>query len=333
MGADSKIEWCDHTFNPWVGCAKISPACTNCYAEGWAKRTGQAGLWRGERRRTSVANWREPLKWDRAAAAEEKDTGKASTMRVFCASLADVFESHEAIDPQWRTDLWELIARTPFLTWLLLTKRPENVRSMVPSHWLTDWPARVWLGTTVEDQARADERIPHLLRCPAKVRFLSCEPLLGPLDLRLQKCSSCAGTGEIEGDDCTQCDGRGAWQMGPGDYSLPHMIDWVIAGGESGPKARPTHPDWARSLRDQCDAAGVPFFFKQWGEWRPATRDDLDTDPGGPSYAIDRTGRRKDPTEAFDPVAHDCVMVRVGKTAAGAPLDGQRWQQFPGGVR
>lgn len=321
MTANSKIEWTDHTFNPWVGCQKVSQACTSCYAESWARRTGQAGLWRGERRRTSVANWREPLKWDRAAAEEEKDTGVASTVRVFCASLADVFEDHPAIDPQWRVDLWELIARTPFLTWLLLTKRPENVRAMVPPHWLTDWPARVWLGTTVEDQARANERIPHLLQIPAPVRFLSMEPLLGPVMLDPHWLPSSIPPGLYSRRMAAE---RGGW-VGNG-------IGWVIAGGESGPKARHTHPGWLRGLRDQCNAVRVPFFFKQWGEWREAVRGDLGNPPAGPSLAIDPQGHPKGLTEAFVPPA-DALMVRVGKKSAGRLLDGQLWDQLPSAVR
>jgi protein gp37 len=308
MGADSKIEWTNHTFNPWVGCAKVSPACTSCYAEGWAKRTGQAGLWRGERRRTSVANWREPLKWQRQAAAQHRDTGVEPVTRVFCASLADVFESHAEIDDRWRSNLWELIEETTYLTWLLLTKRPQNVRGMVPAHWLDgQWPARVWLGTTVEHQDSADERIPYLLRCPAVVRFLSCEPLLGPVDLRL--------------DNYGPYDGRASTLRGT-------ALHWIIGGGESGSGARPTHPDWFRSLRNQCGAAGIAFFFKQWGEWREATRDDLDAHTPGKSMAIDPTGRRKELTEAFVPPA-DALMVRVGKKAAGRLLDGAEHSAFP----
>lgn len=287
MGADSKIEWCDHTFNPWVGCAKISPACANCYAEGWAKRTGQAGLWRGERRRTSAANWREPLKWNK----------KTPGARVFCSSLADVFEAGDELD-DWRMDLFDLISRTPDLTWLLLTKRPENAARWFrhPDMMLPN----VWIGATVEDQQRADERIPHLLRVPAAVRFLSCEPLLGPVALEGLRDAGCGA----EGCDGTQTDALGGLNLcGHGYQANRPTVSWVIAGGESGPKARPTHPDWFRALRDQCRAADVPFFFKQWGEWAP------EETSGRPEGAR---------------------LLRVGKRAAGRLLDGQEWSQFPG---
>lgn len=240
MGENSNIEWTDATFNPWVGCTKVSPACDHCYAEGWAKRAGTPDLWAGERRRTGASNWQQPLKWNRKAEAEGRRA------RVFCASLADVFDNQ--VPEEWRRDLWELISKTPNLDWQLLTKRPQNIRKMLPASWGYGWP-NVWLGTTAENQAEADRRIPHLLAVPAKVRFLSCEPVLGPLVLN--------GSWLRQGDN--------------GEYPhsvQPHTgIDWVICGGESGPGARPMHPEWARSLRDQCAVAGVPFLFKQWGDW------------------------------------------------------------------
>jgi protein gp37 len=227
MGKNSSIEWTDHTFNPWWGCTKVSQACKFCYAEVWAKRTG-AKLWgpRAPRRFFSEAHWREPLKWDIEAAA----TGRRP--RVFCASMADVFEYRAELH-YWRERLWDLIEQTPNLDWLLLTKRPQRIR--FTRRW-PEWPRNVWLGTTVEDQETAAERIPHLLENNAHVRFLSCEPLIGPLDL-----SRYLGLG----------------------------LNWVIAGGESGGKSRPSHPRWFKSLRDQCETAGVPFLFKQWGNWSP----------------------------------------------------------------
>lgn len=210
---------------------KVSPACKHCYAESWAKRVG-LGLWgaRAPRRFFSDAHWREPLKWNRdAAAAGER-------RRVFCASMADVFEARDDLNP-WRERLWPLIEATPFLDWLLLTKRPEHVGDCVP--WGRRWPNNVWLGTTVETQHWAEKRLPVLLEYPAAVRFASCEPLLGALDLR-------------------------RWLR-----LAPRRLDWVIVGGESGHKARPMNPAWACGLRDQCAHAGVPFHFKQWGHWRP----------------------------------------------------------------
>lgn len=240
MAENSKIEWTDHTFNPWWGCTKVSQGCKHCYAETFASnRTQWKNLWgpSGERRRTSEANWRKPLKWNR----EAQEAGVRR--RVFCASMADVFESLPELD-QWRADLFDLISETPHLDWLLLTKRPENVKPMLvqAGRGFQPLPPWVWIGTSVEDQMTADERIPHLLEIPATVRFLSVEPLLGPVDLVQYMGMFWLGMGEER---------RG--------------VDWVIAGGESGPGARPMEEKWVRSLRKQCKAFQVPFFFKQWG--------------------------------------------------------------------
>lgn len=251
---DSAIEWTDHTFNPWIGCAKVSPGCANCYAaaqDAFRKWTPQ-GWGRGKpRKRTSAANWREPLKWDALAAADAGPGDYRSRPKVFCASLADWLDPE--VELAWRHDLLNLIRACPNLDWLLLTKRPQFWRDMMEqaadcgSDVADSWadgraPANVWIGATVEDQCRADERIPQLLEIPARVRFLSCEPLLEPVNLPLEY----------------------AEPLGATKPELPG-IHWVICGGESGPKARPMQPEWARSLRDQCQAAEVPFFFKQWG--------------------------------------------------------------------
>ncbi|MBD5781649.1 phage Gp37/Gp68 family protein [Pelagicoccus sp. NFK12] len=233
MAKDSKIEWTHHTFNPWWGCAKVSPACRNCYAEAWAKRVGN-DIWGkdSDRRFFTDKHWSEPIKWNR----EAESCGERR--RVFCASMADVFERKAGLE-RWRERLWALIEKTPYLDWLLLTKRPQNIERMAP--WAGGlWPENVWLGTTVENQHWAEVRLPHLLKHGAKVRFLSCEPLLGEIDLT-------------------------RWAR---DQSL-HKIDWVIAGGESGASSRPMNPEWARSLRDQARAEGVAFHFKQWGHWAP----------------------------------------------------------------
>lgn len=276
MGETSKIEWTDATWNPVIGCAKVSPACTNCYAEEFARRRmGRPELWRTERHVTSVSTWNLPEKLDRKAAKEGR------RLRLFVASLSDVFEDH----PAWLTPMGpeyhrvrgvdtipaRLLALRKLrelhhVDVLLLTKRPENVLRMVPPEWLDAWPAHVWIGTTVEDQQRADERLPHLLRVPAAVRFVSYEPALGPVDFapwfedQRHVCARCDGEGGGgEGPDvwdCPRCDGDGK----VGD---PARLSWVIAGGESGPKARPSHPDWFRSVRDQCAVASVPFFMKQ----------------------------------------------------------------------
>ena len=222
MAEHSKIEWTHHTFNPWWGCAKVSPACEHCYAETWAKRVGQ-DVWgkRSDRRFFSDRHWSEPLRWDRQAESQRKRA------RVFCASMADVFEDRRDLDGP-RARLWDLIERTRNLDWLLLTKRPELVGCLAP--WGNRWPRNVWLGTTAEDQRRANDRVPMLLGCPAAVRFLSCEPLLSQIDLT----------------------------------SWISEIDWVIAGGESGAKARPMQPEWLRGVRDLCVGNGVAFHFKQW---------------------------------------------------------------------
>lgn len=228
MAENSAIEWCDHTFSPWVGCTKVSPACDHCYAEGWAKRTGQSHLWADERRRTKPAYWRQPLVWNRKAA----EAGVRA--RVFCASLADVFDNQ--VPPDWRADLWELIADTPSLDWLMLTKRPQNIRKMLPEPqqgYPWPWP-NVWLGTTVENQEEADRRIPILMGVQAHQWFLSCEPMLSSIVL-------------------------------PRDFLDLGPRAWVICGGESGAGFRPFPLDPARRLRDQCAEAGVPFFMKQMG--------------------------------------------------------------------
>ncbi len=227
MARDSRIEWTHHTFNPWWGCAKVSPACAHCYAETWAHRLGMRLWGRSAPRRLPGADyWLQPLKWDREA---QRDGVRR---RVFCASMADVFEGRADLD-EWRDKLWPLIEQTQHLDWLLLTKRPQNAPRMVP--WRDVWPTNVWLGTTAENQRYADSRISKLLAVPARIRFISAEPLLGPVSL-------------------------GNWSG----------IDWVIAGGESGHGARPTDPVWVRTLRDECTASHVAFHFKQWGHWAPS---------------------------------------------------------------
>jgi protein gp37 len=184
------------------------------------------------RRFFGEAHWREPLKWNEEAGVAAKRE------RVFCASMADVFERRADLNAE-RTRLWQLIENTPNLDWLLLTKRPQNIERLVP--WHSDWPANIWLGTSVENQTLAEKRLPFLLRIPAAVRFLSCEPLLGQLDLR-------------------------SWFKKKG----LHPIDWIIAGGESGGSSRPMHPDWVVNLLSQCQRFDIPFHFKQWGHWAPA---------------------------------------------------------------
>jgi protein gp37 len=311
VAAETKIEWCDATFNPWVGCTKVSPACDHCYAEGWARRTGQSALWAGARRRTTSAYWRQPLKWNRAAAAS------GIRRRVFCASLADVFDNQVPVE--WRTDLWHLISETPALDWLLLTKRPQNIAKMLPGQIATrpcPWP-NVWLGTTAENQQESERRIPHLLAAPAAKRFISAEPLLGPIDLR-----------PYIGRVIRAFDSREDELLVPAP-----RLDLIIVGGESGPGARPMHPDWVRSIRDQCIAAGVPFFFKQNGEWSPYPMGTV----GNPIDIVYLDGRSCNTTLPSIPASGErnsdggVCMVRVGKKAAGAMLDGREHKEMPRG--
>lgn len=282
MAENSKIEWTDHTFNPWWGCIRVSPGCEHCYAEALAKRYGH-NVWgpakTTERRMMSENYWKQPLKWNK----EAEKTGQRK--RVFCASMADVFEDHPQV-VEARRQLFDLIGSTIHLDWLLLTKRPENILRMLPENWGGNTLINMWLGTSVENQEQADKRIPELLKVPAKVRFLSCEPLLGDVMLR-------------------------RWVPPSKEGWAPSSIHWVIAGGESGHGARPMHPDWARILRDQCQAAGVPFLFKQWGEYTPYY-EQVNTETGQLQLAEYTKG-----------------MQRVGKKAAGRVLDGRTWDEFP----
>jgi protein gp37 len=308
MGDKTGIEWTDHTFNPWWGCARVSPACEHCYAETFAARWGVKWGVKADRRIASAKIWDDPLRWNRAA---EKACVRR---RVFCASMADVFEARTELYAH-RSRLFDIVTHTPNLDWQLLTKRIGHVCDMVPAHWMRGgWPCNAWIGTTVEDQRRADERIPHLLALPAPVRFLSCEPLLGPVDIdKHMRCPYCAYTAfdAAYHMDHHICTARNA------DAAVPPAINWVICGGESGPGARPMHPDWARSLRDQCKAAGVPFFFKQWGEYVEGTTAQVHQDNAEVFRSQDGPGGRT------------AVMVRVGKKAAGSLLDGVEHKAFP----
>lgn len=256
MGAESKIEWTDHTFNPWWGCQRVSPGCEHCYAETFAKRVGLK-VWgpssSSERRFFGDKHWREPLKWNAAA---EREGRRA---RVFCASMADVFEERaDLVDHRAR--LFRLIEATTRLDWLLLTKRPENIRRLAAEcSWGNVWPENVWIGTTCEDQARANARIPHLLQVPAAVRFVSYEPALGPVDFT--SITSSLGPNGEEYFDALSCDVDAVDDVRFGGA----VVDWIIVGGESGGKARPFDLEWARSVIEQGRAAGTAVFVKQLG--------------------------------------------------------------------
>lgn len=243
MGKDSKIGWTHNTFNPWWGCQKVSPGCANCYAEGLSKRAGFS-IWGDEqsttRRFFGEKHWLEPLKWnDKAVEAGERH-------RVFCASMADVGEDRaDLVEPRRRLSM--LIEQTPSLDWLLLTKRPENMVRLFERWWHPNshWPDNVWVGTSVENQEQADKRVPHLLKIPAAVRFLSCEPLLGPVNLGLM--------GTLPASEH------------PGYQMLYEKLDWIIVGGESGRHARPMDIKWAEDLHKEASSCEVKFFMKQLG--------------------------------------------------------------------
>lgn len=279
MGENSAIEWTDHTFNPWSGCTRVSPGCENCYAETFSKRTGHGKrlplLWGvdAEREARVEEYWKKPVIWNRRAA--ERGVRES----VFCASHADIFElvpernvQARAVQDASRARLWPLIETTPHLNWLLLTKRPENVRHLAPWRTLAaegryddrpGWPDNVWIGTTVEDQQRADERIPWLIEIPARVRFVSCEPLLEAVDLEnihpyyLKR-------DPHPHDPIIRLDALRGHMKGPDDM-LDHKVDWVIVGGESGAKRRPFEIEWLANIAAQCRAAGVAVFTKQDG--------------------------------------------------------------------
>lgn len=336
MGETTKIEWADATVNFWHGCTKISPACANCYAETLSKRWGKDVWGTGKPREDHRTGARKlAMRLQRQAAREGR------RLRVFSASMADWLDPE--VPAEWLADMLAVVAATPNLDWLLLTKRPHLWRERMEAAAKVEFdrgggglaipwsgmmgpvvgPPNVWVGCTAEDQRRADVRIPALLEIPARVRFLSCEPLLGPVDLW--------SSGALRAERAFQ------------------LVDWVIAGGESGRGARPTHPDWFRSLRDQATAAGVAFFFKQHGEWLPVCPVypepgvdvddegcDLDPpsmldgypepsvlDPDGHQHDIDRDG------QPADDRAH--YMVRVGKAHAGRLLDGREWSEVPRG--
>jgi protein gp37 len=227
----SKIEWTDHTFNPWIGCQHVSPGCDHCYVETMMDHRYGKVEWgpHGERKRTSDANWRQPIKWNAAARAFKMDHGHRP--RVFCASLADVFDNKAP--SEWREDLFALIRECQCLDWLLLTKRPQNIAKMLPKDWVAGY-RNVWLGVTAERQPYFDQRWKLLQTIPAAMKFISYEPALGPLRL-------------------------------PKQNPLP---DWLISGGESGPKARPVNPQWVRDIIADCRRSGIAPFHKQWGHYQ-----------------------------------------------------------------
>lgn len=300
MAALTEISWCDSTFNGWIGCTRVSPGCLYCYAAlstpARVLRAAGHETWGEGAPRSKTKTWGDPVKWNKQAQAafdayehwQEAGAGHPwlheipRRPRVFCSSLSDWLDDEVPIE--WLAEMLALIHATPNLDWLLLTKRPENFQPRLEAvldsilernggeptseaDFIDGWinkqdtiPANVWIGTTVEDQVRADQRIPAIMQIPAKVRFLSCEPLLGPLDVSYPDSFFPNGPGYC-------CTGRDCGCMGrPIDPPMIYGIDWVICGGESGPGARPFDIAWARSLRDQCQSVGgVAFFMKQLG--------------------------------------------------------------------
>jgi len=279
MGRNSGIEWTDHTWNPWRGCIKVSAGCANCYMyreqRRWGKDPRQIVL-------AADRTFQAPLRWKEPA-------------RVFTCSWSDFFL--EEAD-EWRPKAWEIIRQTPHLTYQILTKRPYAIRERLPADWGMGYE-NVWLGVSVELQNQTF-RLDYLAGVPARVKFLSAEPLLGPLNLG-------RWLGEIE----SFIDYDGATAIGGGFSS----IDWVIVGGESGPGARPMSPNWAQEIRRQCSWAGVPYFFKQWGAWMPLRH---------ASRAGVKPGRKR-PVQVVD--GH--FMQRVGRKAAGRELDGKTYDEYP----
>jgi protein gp37 len=274
LAPDGKLR-AGYTFNPWWGCIRVSPGCEHCYAESQAKRYGH-DIWgpasTTPRRFFGDKHWSEPLKWNRDALA------LGMRLKVFCASFADVFEDNDSLIPH-RERLWEVIAETPQLDWLVLTKRTENIREMMPDRF---WP-NVWLGTSAENQHYYNTRVPILIENTSRVPvlFVSAEPLLGPIDLGAGFDLWCGPCHPARGRDipafCTEAYAKGVYDpiTGRVNHNLPDnsacrepivdYVDWIIAGGESGPRHRPFDLQWVRDMRDVCETAGKAFFFKQHG--------------------------------------------------------------------
>lgn len=377
----SKISWTDYTFNPWIGCTKVSEGCKNCYAErengrfkwnptGWGPLAG--------RNKTSDSNWALVRKWNREVwwecsvcgarwadgkemqgvcrhiVSDDYSAAEHTRGRVFCASLADVFEDRPDL-VAWRIDLFSLIADCKNMDWMLLTKRPENVNRMIlnatgerPEDWLHR-NKHVWVGTSIENQAVAQGRLEALRDVYANVRFISCEPLIGELDLLNAVKVLDEDWDELNAQDdyepeelIEECEAECDWINFGNDLvvnpeyrewqrdreesvrykALKRSVDWVIAGGESGPWARPMHVNWVRRLRDTCEMVDIPFHFKQWGEW---------IQEGQQADNPDYVWKTTTPEHTWPDGEYSW---RIGKKAAGRVLDGEMWNGYPNcGVR
>lgn len=370
MSDNTKIEWADATVNAVNGCSVVSPGCTNCYAmrlagtrmkhhptrEGLTIDSKAGPVWNGQVRLHELALL-QPLKWKRPR-------------RIFWNAHGDLF--HPAVPDEWIDRVFAVCALTPQHTHMILTKRSARMREYMADAGvvtlrvaMTDinreaqrhsvetlyrtWPLpNVWLGVSVEDQARADERIPDLLATPAAVRFLSCEPLLGPVNLLTINRGNRITLDALRGWHSTSLTFALADGCPPSEPMpiLPRQlprINWVIVGGESGPGARPMHPDWARSIRDQCAGAGVPFHFKQWGDWGPsATQLYARSESAGTlktmriSASTDRSLNGQTVHHAYpasipaDGMVNGWTMWRTGKARAGRLLDGIEHNGLPG---
>ena len=316
MAETTSIAWCKSSFNPWIGCTKVSDGCTNCYAAVSTPARALKVEWGPgkPRHRTSESNWNLPRRWNKLA-RDSEFAGRKGFWPVFCASLADVFDNE--VDPQWRADLFLLIEATPNLTWLALTKRVGNAQGMVPALWRRGWPRNFWLGASIVNQEEADRDIPKLLAQPAAKRFVSYEPALGSADWESFLKPYCdngirPGPHGVGGVMCPRCDGLG----GCGG------IDWIIVGGEStqgAGKARPFDVAWARSTVQQCQAAGVACFVKQMGSNVLAPRTDALQFAMQGSWTADGPGAPMGIAKPFN---------RAGADPAEWPAD-IRIQQFP----
>lgn len=317
MAENSKIEWTDATWNPVTGCTKVSPGCAHCYAERMSKRlAGRCGYPKDDQFRVTLHENRlsEPLHWRKPR-------------MIFVCSMGDLF--HEDVPTEYIAECFGVMHTASQHTFQVLTKRPER---MLDYRRLLPWPENVWAGVTCENQAMAELRIPELLKVPAAVRFVSIEPMLGPIDLAEWLGCDCITSDRPGWDNyehtvlCQACEGS----------PYRDRIDWVIVGGETGPGARPMHPDWVRSIRDQCQSAGTSFFFKQWGEWSPESHyDPYLHKPPCHAGAWLPDGRFVDvETHDFDAEAPVDLeeaqwMYRVGKKKAGRELDGRVWDEMP----